>query len=73
MPTPIQDEPESTIGRKPEGLHGSERPEPEQPQPGRPARSGAALRREEGDETEAAGEIGEREQDEPPPVVGLDE
>ncbi len=46
---------------------------PQQPEPGHPTRSGAALRREEGDETEAAGEIGEREQDEPTPVVGPEE
>jgi len=68
MPMPIQEEPESTVGRKPE--HPTS---PRQPEPGRPTRSGAALRREEGDETEAAGDIGEREQDEPTPERGLEE
>jgi hypothetical protein len=64
---PIQDEPESTVGRRPD------RWEPT-PGPGQPAsRSGAAIRREEGDETEAAGEIREREEHEPPPIVGLEE
>jgi hypothetical protein len=65
---PIQDEPESTIGRKPGELH-----EEHQPQPRGAARSGAAIRREEGDETEAGSEIRDREPDEPPSVPGLAE
>jgi hypothetical protein len=68
MPTPIQDEPESTIGRKPEELA----EHPESREHGR-ARSGAAVRREEGDESEFAGEIRERERDEPPTVQGPEE
>jgi hypothetical protein len=68
MPTPIQEEPESTVGRKPE--HPTS---PRQPEPEYPTRSGSALRREEGDETEAAGEIREREKDEPAPERGLEE
>jgi hypothetical protein len=65
---PLQDEPESTIGRKPR--RGFEHREPEE---GTPVRSGAAIRREEGDETEAGSEIRERERDEPPPVQDLEE
>lgn len=60
MPERIQDQPESTIGRKPEHHE-------EQPGTGGATRSGSALRREEGDEGEAAAEIREREQDELPP------
>jgi hypothetical protein len=61
MGTPIQEGPESTVGRKP-GSASHPRP----PEAGHaPARSGAALRREEGDETEFAAEIRERERDEP--------
>jgi hypothetical protein len=55
----IQDEPESTIGKKPGELEHSE-----SAQHG-VARSGAALWREEGDEGEAAAEIRERERDDP--------
>ena len=69
MTIPIQEEPESTVGRKPEHPTSPRQAEP----PGRPSRSGSALRREEGDETEAAGDIGEREQDEPAPERGLEE
>jgi hypothetical protein len=65
---PLQDEPESTVGRKP--ASGFERREPGG---GTPVRSGAALRREEGDETEAGGEIRDREGDELPIVRGLEE
>jgi hypothetical protein len=69
MPTlSLQDEPESTVGRKPR--RGFEHRAPGE---GTPVRSGAAIRREEGDETEAGSEIREREGDEPPPVQGLDE
>jgi hypothetical protein len=60
--------PKSSEG-KPEGAAGRERERVESPQraPGAvPARSGAAIRREEGDESEFAGEIRERERDEPP-------
>jgi hypothetical protein len=67
MPTPIQDEPESTIGRKPETLR---HPEPQEQ--GR-TRSGTAMRREEGDESEAGSEIREQERDEPPTVRGPEE
>jgi hypothetical protein len=64
---PMQDEPESTIGRRPDRWEPSPRPEQAF------SRSGAAVRREEGDETEAAGEIREREEHEPPTIVGLEE
>jgi hypothetical protein len=68
MGTPIQDKPESTVGRGP-GTATHPRPrEPEAP----PARSGAAIRREEGDETEFAGEIRDRERDEPATERGVD-
>ena len=71
--TPIQEEPESTVGKKPERFHVDER-EPEDRAPPRGAtRSGAALRREEGDETEHQGEIRDREEGEPPPITGLAE
>jgi hypothetical protein len=63
---PIQDEPESTVGRKPA------RVERQPAQEERP-RSGAAIRREEGDESEAGSEIRERERGEPPGVRGLEE
>jgi hypothetical protein len=56
---PTRNEPESTSGRKPESH--------EQPGAGGATRSGSALRREEGDESEAALEIREREQAEIPP------
>jgi hypothetical protein len=59
---PIQDEPESTIGRKPDRL-----PHPETPAEGR-TRLGAAIRGEEGDEAESEpGRGAERdvERDEP--------
>ena len=73
MTIPIQEEPESTIGRRP--LH-PVRP-PEHPAPAEhehePTRSGAAIRREEGDESEFAGEIRERERGEPPTVQGPEE
>jgi hypothetical protein len=65
---PLQDEPESTIGRKPgrgfEHHAGDD---------GAPFRSGAAIRREEGDETEAGSEIRDRESGELPAVRGLEE
>lgn len=61
---PIQDEPESTIGRKPADLAGSH---PEQPGA---ARSGPSVHRAGGDETEAGSELPDRERDEPPPVPG---
>jgi hypothetical protein len=64
---PLQDEPESTVGRKP-GRGFEHRSEDRTP-----VRSGAAIRREEGDETEAGSEIREREVDEPPTLRGLDE
>jgi hypothetical protein len=64
MSTRIQDEPESTIGRKPP------LPEhPERPQHGR-ARSGAASRHEEGDEGEAGSRSRDREGGERPNVHG---
>lgn len=66
MPIPIQEEPESTIGKKPDRLKSSE------PKQGR-ARSGTALGREEGDETQAGSEIRDRERDEPPTMRGLEE
>jgi hypothetical protein len=68
MGTPIQEGPESTVGRKP-----AHAPHPRPPDPGSaPARSGAALRSEEGDETEFAAEIRERERDEPATERDLD-
>jgi hypothetical protein len=70
---PIQDEPESTVGKKPDRFHVDER-EPGHREAARGAtRSGAALRREEGDETEALAEIRDREADEPPAITGLEE
>ncbi len=63
---PIQDEPESTIGRKPAELAGSD------PESGA-ARPGASVRREEGDATEAGSEPRDPGRDVPPPVPGLAE
>jgi hypothetical protein len=68
MPIPIQEEPESTVGRRPPGP--PPRPEGET---GGPTRSGAAIRREEGDESEAGAEIRDRERDEPPVIQGIEE
>ena len=68
MPIPIQDEPESTIGRKP--VKPPEAPGSPEHEHGR---AGAAIRREEGDESEFAGEIRERERGEPPTVQGIEE
>jgi hypothetical protein len=65
---PLQEEPESTVGRKP-GRGFEHHP----PGDGTPVRSGAAIRREEGDETEAGSEIRDREGDEVPTIRGLDE
>ncbi|BDG02937.1 hypothetical protein AMOR_19330 [Anaeromyxobacter oryzae] len=62
MSLPIQDEPESTIGRKPAELAGHPGPPRHEP-----ARSGAGGRHEEGDERERAGK-GARE--EPPSLRG---
>jgi hypothetical protein len=67
MPIPIQDEPESTIGRKP-----PHKPHVEE-HPGVPTRSGAALRREEADESEVGSEIRDREREDPSTIRGLDE
>lgn len=67
MTTPIQDEPESTVGRKP-----GPGPEPTRRE-GAPRRSGAGIRREEGDETEAGSEIRDRERGEPPTIQGIEE
>lgn len=64
---PIQDEPESTIGRKPEELSHRRAATPGA------NRSGAALRREQGDDTEAQRERPERERGEPPSRTGLAE
>jgi hypothetical protein len=70
MPTPIQDEPESTVGKKP--ARPPDRPEP--PERER-ARSGAARRGERGEgergegergEGELGGELRERARGEPP-------
>lgn len=70
MPSlPLQDEPESTVGRRPDRF---EHPVERAPGDAPPARSGAALRREEGDETEAGAEIREREQGDPPTLRGLE-
>ncbi len=68
MTLPIQDEPESTIGRKP--VTPPERPKPSERER---TRSGAAIRHEEGDESEFAGEIRDRERGEPPTVQGPEE
>ena len=59
MTIPIQEEPESTVGRKPD------RVEHPQPREQGATRSGAAIHREQGDETEAGG-AKKRERDEPP-------
>ena len=64
MTLPIQEEPESTVGRKPDRV---EHPEPRE-QGG--TRSGAASRREERGESEAGGEITEHERREPSPERG---
>jgi len=71
--TPIQEEPESTVGKKPERFHVDERAPEDREPPRKATRSGAALRREEGDETEHQGEIRDREEGEPPSVTGLAE
>ncbi len=68
---PLQDEPESTVGRKPD--RGFEHPGRPGAAAASPVRSGAAIRREEGDETEAGSEIRDREGGEPPTIRGLDE
>ena len=68
MPKPIQEEPESTIGRRPPGPT----PAPER-ETRAPARSGAAIRREEGDESEAGSEIRDRDSGDPPTVQGIEE
>ena len=74
MPIPIQDEPESTIGRKPvKPPEPPASPEHEHEHEHEPGRAGAAIRREEGDESEFAGEIRERERGEPPTVQGIEE
>jgi hypothetical protein len=70
---PIQDEQESTVGKKPERFHADERAPDAREAPRGATRSGAALRREEGDETEAQGEIRDRERDDPPTITGLAE
>lgn len=67
---PIQEEPESTVGTRPDRV---EHPERAAPARQGSTRSGAAIRSEEGDETEAGSEIREREQDEPPTERGLEE
>ncbi len=65
MSIPIQDEPESTIGRKPP------RRTEDEGRAGQPAR--ASIGREEGDEGEAGSEIRDRERRDPPTIRGLDE
>jgi hypothetical protein len=65
MTIPIQEEPESTIGRKPP--HKGHEPTVQQP-----ARSGAAIRREEADESEAGSEIRDRESGDPPVIQGIE-
>ena len=64
---PIQDEPESTVGRKPARFEHPERREKGG------TRSGAEIRREEGDDSEAGSKIRQRERGEPPTVRGLEE
>jgi hypothetical protein len=59
MPTPIEEEPESTIGKRPDRL---KRSEPEQ---GR-TRSGTALRRDERDETESESKLTAPKRGKPP-------
>ncbi|WP_242392449.1 hypothetical protein [Anaeromyxobacter oryzisoli] len=56
MTLPIQDEPESTVGRKPDRF---EHPERTAKAPSRPG----AIRREEGDETAAGAERREGDHD----------
>jgi hypothetical protein len=63
---PIQEEPESTVGRRPDRF---DHPEPHE-QGG--TRSGAAIRREEKNESETGGER-ERKRREPPTERGLEE
>ncbi len=63
--TPIEVEPESPIGRTPSGRPG-------EGQGGAPARSGAGIRREEGDESEAGSEIRDRERSDPPTIRGVE-
>ncbi len=71
MPIPIQEEPESTVGRRPSGPQ--PRPASPEGEAGGTTRSGAALRREEGDESEAGSEIRDRESGEPPVIQGIEE
>jgi hypothetical protein len=66
MPTPIQDEPESTVGKKPGRV---KRSEPEQ---GRTVPR-AGPRRDAADETEPGGATGDRERREPPTGRGLEQ
>jgi hypothetical protein len=67
MPIPIQEEPESTIGRKPPSRpHG-------EPSEVRLPRSGATIRREEADESEAGSEIRDRDRTDPTTIQGLEE
>jgi hypothetical protein len=66
MPIPIQDEPESTVGRKPPHRSEEERDERQ------PARSGRAIRSEEADESEAGSEIRDRERGDPPTIQGIE-
>jgi hypothetical protein len=67
MTLPIQDEPESTVGRKPSRWPHDE---PERTSAA-PARPGAGLRREEADERSDAGAgLRDRERGDPPTVQG---
>ena len=63
-----RDVPGSTIGRRP-----MKQPDHPKPPEHERARSGAAIRRERGDESEFAGEIRERQRGEPPMVQGPEE
>jgi hypothetical protein len=65
---PLQDEPESTVGRKP-GRGFEHRVSGE----GTPVRSGASIRREEGDESEAGSDIRDRDAGDGPEYRGLEE
>ncbi len=67
MTLPIQDEPESTVGRRPDRFGHPEHGE------GTPARSGASIRREEGDEGEAGSAIRDRERGDPPTERDVEE
>ncbi len=59
MTLPIQDEPESTVGRRPDRVtHPERREEPD-------ARSGASSWREEGEESEAGSAIRDRARGDP--------